>query len=117
MLLRQVKFAITIKLLTFFSFYLQLFTLILKTIPYRIFKQVNKNSKMNQKKTSAASPAQNPDSILIDHIKSFLHLTTQAPLEYVCKSSLYLLTNVPATRLAVFEYLGTFYKVSQNFKY
>ena len=51
-------------------------------------------------------------SLLIEHIRSFLHLTTQAPLEYVCKSALYLLRNVPATRPAVFEYIGTFYKVA-----
>lgn len=54
----------------------------------------------------------NPGSILIDNLRSFLHLTTQAPLELVCKSSLYLLTHVPATRPAVFEYIGTFYKVT-----
>jgi hypothetical protein len=52
------------------------------------------------------------DSILIQHLKSFLHLTTQAPLEYVCTSALYLLNHVPSTRHAVLEYIGTFYKVA-----
>lgn len=49
---------------------------------------------------------------LLDNLRSFLHLTTQAPIELVCKSSLYLLTNVPSTRHAVLEYIGTFYKVA-----
>lgn len=52
------------------------------------------------------------DQNLIDHLRSFLHLTTQAPLEYVCRSALYLLTHVPSTRHAVLEYIGTFYKVA-----
>ncbi len=54
----------------------------------------------------------NAGSGLIDNLRSFLHLTTQAPLELVCKSALYLLRHVPATRPAVFEYIGTFYKVT-----
>ena len=62
---------------------------------------------MNPNQNSA-----NPGSILIENLRSFLHLTTQAPLELVCKSSLYLLTHVPATKPAVFEYIGTFYKVA-----
>ncbi len=69
---------------------------------------------MNSGQGSATSPNVNPGSILIEHIRSFLHLTTQAPLEYVCKSALYLLTHVPATRPAVFEYIGTFYKVENE---
>ncbi len=71
---------------------------------------------MNQAQASSSSASSNPvasqGSLLIEHIRSFLHLTTQAPLEYVCKSALYLLTHVPATRPAVYEYIGTFYKVA-----
>ncbi len=70
---------------------------------------------MNQPQTSSSAqsnPTANQGSLLIEHIRSFLHLTTQAPLEYVCKSALYLLTHVPATRSAVYEYIGTFYKVA-----
>lgn len=54
----------------------------------------------------------NPGSILIENLRSFLHLTTQTPFEVVCKSALYLLSHVPATRPAVFEYIGTFYKIA-----
>lgn len=49
---------------------------------------------------------------LFQHLRSFIHLTTQAPLEHVCTSSLYLLTRVPSTRHAVIEYIGTVYKVA-----
>ena len=64
--------------------------------------------------TAAAStstpPA--PDAELHEHLASFLRLTTQAPLEYVCKSAIYLLRHVPSARFAVLEYIGTFYKVA-----
>jgi hypothetical protein len=53
-----------------------------------------------------------PESQLIEHLRSFLNLTTHAPLEYVCNSALYLLNHVPSTRHAVLEYIGTFYKVA-----
>ena len=62
--------------------------------------------------TSASTTTGPTDSLLIQHLKSFLHLTTQAPLEYVCTSALYLLSHVPSTRHAVLEYVGTFYKVA-----
>ena len=63
--------------------------------------------------TSASSSTSSPaDSAIIQHLKSFLHLTTQAPLEHVCTSALYLLNHVPSTRQAVLEYIGTFYKVA-----
>lgn len=60
--------------------------------------------------TSSTGPS--TESVLSQHLKSFLHLTTQAPLEYVCTSALYLLNHVPSTRHAVLEYIGTFYKVA-----
>jgi hypothetical protein len=63
--------------------------------------------------TSSSSANTNmQESILSQHLKSFLYLTTQAPLEYVCTSALYLLNHVPSTRHAVLEYIGTFYKVA-----
>ncbi|RMZ95039.1 Integrator complex subunit 5 [Brachionus plicatilis] len=49
---------------------------------------------------------------LVQHLRSFIHLTTQAPLEQICKSSLYILTRVPSTRHAVIEYISTFYRVT-----
>lgn len=49
---------------------------------------------------------------LLQHLQSFIHLTTQAPLEQICKSSLYILTRVPSTRHAVIEYISTFYRVT-----
>lgn len=51
-------------------------------------------------------------SNLLQHLRSFIHLTTQAPLEQICKSSLYILTRVPSTRHAVIEYISTFYRVT-----
>lgn len=48
----------------------------------------------------------------LDHLRTFLHLTTQAPLETVCRASLHVLAHVPAARQAVLEYLSTFYKVA-----
>lgn len=53
-----------------------------------------------------------PNLNFFQHLRSFIHLTTQAPLENVCKSALFLLTRVPSTRHAVIEYIGTFYKVA-----
>jgi hypothetical protein len=62
--------------------------------------------------TTKTSPNKlRPEQNVIEHLHSFLHLTTQAPLETVCRSSLFLLANVPSTRHAVLEYIGTFYKV------
>jgi hypothetical protein len=61
---------------------------------------------------TSSSLSSSQDQNLIDHLRSFLHLTTQAPLEYVCRSALYLLNHVPSTRHAVLEYIGTFYKVA-----
>jgi hypothetical protein len=52
------------------------------------------------------------DTELIENLRTFLYLTTQGHIELVCKSALYLLTNVPSTRHAVFEYMATFYKVA-----
>lgn len=48
----------------------------------------------------------------LDQLRTFLHLTTQAPLETVCRASLHVLTHVPGSRQAVLEYLATFYKVA-----
>jgi hypothetical protein len=52
------------------------------------------------------------DTELLENLRTFLYLTTQGHIELVCKSALYLLTNVPSTRHAVFEYMATFYKVA-----
>jgi hypothetical protein len=49
---------------------------------------------------------------LLENLRTFLYLTSQGHIESVCKSALYLLTNVPSTRHAVFEYIATFYKVA-----
>jgi hypothetical protein len=51
-------------------------------------------------------------NLTTEQLHTFLHLTTQAPLESVCRSSLYVLANVPAGRQGVLEYLSTFYKVA-----
>lgn len=58
------------------------------------------------------NPSSSTEMNLFQHLRSFIHLTTQAPLEQVCKSSLYILTRVPSTRHAVIEYISTFYRVT-----
>jgi hypothetical protein len=47
----------------------------------------------------------------LEHLRCFLQLGAQAPLEVICKSALYLLKNIPSARFAVLEYIGVFYKI------
>ncbi|CAF0791809.1 unnamed protein product [Brachionus calyciflorus] len=61
---------------------------------------------------SENNPNSSNELNLLQHLRSFIHLTTQAPLEQVCKSSLFILTRVPSTRHAVIEYISTFYRVT-----
>jgi hypothetical protein len=53
----------------------------------------------------------NLEATLASSLHVFLHLADQAPVETVCRSALYLLEHAPATKQAVFDYLGTLYKL------
>lgn len=49
---------------------------------------------------------------IAEHLHSFLYFSNQLSIENVCKSAIYLLINIPASRQAAIEHISTFYDIA-----